>query len=57
MLCSSPISAKTLSKIGMQFLRSDDIESLRDVVGQLSMIEIGGGTDNEMFDLANIIRG
>lgn len=46
-----------LSKIGMQLMRSDDIEKLRTVVAQLSMIRIGGGPNNEMFDVANIIRG
>jgi molecular chaperone DnaK len=46
-----------LAKIGTQFMRSDDIEKLRAVVAQLSMIQIGSGPDNEMFDIANIIRG
>ena len=46
-----------LSKIGMQLMRSDDIEKLRAVVAQLSMIQIGGGPDYEMLDVANIIRG
>ena len=46
-----------LAKIGTQLMRSDDIEKLRAVVAQLSMIQIGGGSDNEMFDVANIIRG
>ena len=46
-----------LSQIGTQLMRSDDIEKLRAVVAQLSMIQIGGGPDNEMFDVANIIRG
>ena len=46
-----------LSQLGMQFMRSDDIEKLRAVVTKLSMIQIGGGSDNEMFDVANIIRG
>jgi molecular chaperone DnaK len=45
-----------LSNIGAQLIRSDDIEKLRAVVAQLSMIQIGGGPDNEMFDVANIIR-
>jgi molecular chaperone DnaK len=36
---------------------SDDIEKLRAVVAQLSMIQIGRGPDDEMFDVANIIRG
>jgi molecular chaperone DnaK len=46
-----------LAQIGTQLMRSDDIEKLRAVVAQLSMIQIGGGPDNEMFDAANIIRG
>lgn len=46
-----------LAKIGTQLMRSDDIEKLRGVVAQLSMIQIGSGPDNEMFDVANIIRG
>lgn len=46
-----------LAKIGTQFMRSDDIDKLRTVVAQFSMIQIGGSPDNEMFDVANIIRG
>jgi len=46
-----------LAQIGTQLMRSDDIEKLRTVVAQLSMIRIGSGPDNEMFDVANIIRG
>ncbi|MES9830090.1 MAG: Hsp70 family protein [Candidatus Thiodiazotropha sp.] len=46
-----------LAQVGTQLMRSDDIEKLRAVVAQLSMIQIGGGPDNEMFDVANIIRG
>jgi molecular chaperone DnaK len=46
-----------LAKIGTQLMRSDDIEKLRAVVVQLSMIQIGSGPDNEMFDVTNIVRG
>ncbi|MGD9950201.1 MAG: Hsp70 family protein [Desulfobulbus sp.] len=46
-----------LANIGAQVMRSDDIENLRAVIAQLSMIQICGGSDNEMFDVANIIRG
>lgn len=46
-----------LVQIGTQFMRSDEIEKLRSVVAQLSEIKIGGAPDNEMFDVANIIRG
>jgi molecular chaperone DnaK len=46
-----------LAQIGTQLIRSDDIDKLRAVVAQLSMIQIGGSPDDEMFDIANIIRG
>ncbi|NCB57889.1 MAG: Hsp70 family protein [Gammaproteobacteria bacterium] len=46
-----------LVQIGTQLMRSDDIEKLRAIVAQLLMIKIGSGPDNEMFDVANIIRG
>ncbi|MDL2226699.1 Hsp70 family protein [Deltaproteobacteria bacterium OttesenSCG-928-M10] len=46
-----------LTQAGAQLIRSDDIDKLRAVVAQLSMIQIGGSPDSEMFDAANIIRG
>ena len=46
-----------LTQIGTKLMRSDDIENLRAVVAQLSMIQIGRGPDDEMLDVANIIRG
>jgi len=46
-----------LAQIGTQLMRSDDIDKLRTVVGELYSIQVGGGSDNEMFDVANIIRG
>ncbi|MCF7990943.1 MAG: Hsp70 family protein [Thiohalocapsa sp.] len=46
-----------LAQMGTQLMRSDEIGKLRAVVAQLTMIQIGGGPDNEMFDVANIIRG
>ncbi|HBL53342.1 MAG TPA: heat-shock protein Hsp70 [Syntrophaceae bacterium] len=46
-----------LSQIGTQFMRSDDIEKLRAVVAQLSIIQIGCIPDNELLEVANIIRG
>lgn len=46
-----------LAQIGTQLMRSDEIEKLRAVVAQLSIIQIGGSPDNEMFDAANIVRG
>jgi len=46
-----------LAQIGMQLMRSDDIDKLRAIVGELYSIQIGGGPGDEMFDVANIIRG
>lgn len=46
-----------LIQLGMQLMRSDDIEKLRTVVAQLMNIQISGGPSNEMFGDANIIRG
>ncbi len=45
-----------LTQIGIQLMRSDDIEKLRAVVAQLLNIQIDGGSGKEMFDTANIIR-
>ena len=46
-----------LTQVGTQLMRSDDIEKLRAVVAQLSMLQIGRGPDDEMFDVVNIIKG
>ena len=46
-----------LSKYGMQELRSDDIDKLRQIVAEMSLIRIGSAPDDDMFDIANIIRG
>jgi molecular chaperone DnaK len=46
-----------LTQIGTQLMRSDEIEKLRAVVAQLSMIQIGSGPDDDRFDVANIIKG
>lgn len=46
-----------LVTLGSKLMHADDIDELRSVVVQLWAIEIGGGSDYEMFDAANIIRG
>ncbi|MCK9293519.1 MAG: Hsp70 family protein [Desulfobulbaceae bacterium] len=46
-----------LTKLGAQFMRTDDIEKLRAVVGELYSIKIGRGSENDLMDVANIIRG
>lgn len=46
-----------LTKMGGEFMRSDEIEKLRSVVAQLHMIKIGLSSENEMYDVANIVKG
>ncbi len=46
-----------LVAMGVQLLKADDIDRLRQVVGQLSQIQVDTGSDTEMLDVANIIRG
>lgn len=46
-----------LVQAGAQFMREDNMEKLRDIVARLSMMQIGGSPDNDIFDAANIIRG
>jgi molecular chaperone DnaK len=48
-----------LVKLGTQYMQSDDIEKLRSIVARLSMIRIGGISDDEISEVANtnIIRG
>jgi molecular chaperone DnaK len=48
---------KELITSGTQFLESDDIDKLRQVVGQLGMLQINTGSETEMLDMTNIIRG
>jgi molecular chaperone DnaK len=46
-----------LSKIGMQLMRSDDIDKLRQVVAQLYQIMVRSEGEDDMFDVTNIIKG
>jgi len=46
-----------LVKLGTQLMRTDDMEKLRNVVNQLYLIKIGGGTEDDMLDVTNIIKG
>ncbi len=54
---SDPQKFEELVALGAQLLEADDIDRLRQVVGQLWQIQIGTGSDTEMLDVANIIRG
>ncbi len=54
---SDPVRFKELVAIGMSSLQNDDIDGLRQVVGHLWQIQIDPGSDTDMLDIVNIIRG
>lgn len=54
---SDPSRFSELAAIGEQFLKADDIDRLRQVVGELWQIQIDTGSDVGMLDIANIVRG
>ena len=54
---SDPARFKELVGMGMNALQNDDIDGLRQVVGHLWQIQIDTGSDTDMLDIANIIRG
>jgi len=46
-----------LSRVGFEYLKSDDIDSLRRVVVELGMISIDTTPDSGMMDIVNIVMG
>ena len=54
---SDPARFKELAAIGMSSLQNDDIDGLRQVVGHLWQLQIDTGSDTDMLDIVNIIRG
>ncbi len=54
---SDPARFKELVVMGMSALEEDDIDGLRQVVGQLWQIQIDTGSDADVLDMTNIIRG
>ncbi|MDP3113908.1 MAG: Hsp70 family protein [Candidatus Cloacimonadaceae bacterium] len=46
-----------LVKHGSKLLQSDEIDELRNVVIQLSRLQISSGYEEDTFDIANIIKG
>lgn len=46
-----------LVHIGSQLLRVDDIDKLRSVVAKLAMTRMGNDDDDNLFGIANIVRG
>ncbi len=54
---SDPARFEELVSTGLNLLQTDDIDSLRQIVGHLAQIQIDSGADTGMLDIANIIRG
>ena len=54
---SDPARFRELVAKGMSALQNDDIDELRQVVGHLWQIQIDTGSDTDMLDITNIIRG
>ena len=54
---SDPARFKELVAKGMTAMQNDDIDGLRQVLGNLWQIQIDTGSDTDMLDTANIIRG
>lgn len=54
---SDPARFNELVATGTSSLRNDDIAGLRQIIGQLWKIQIDTGSDTDMLDIANIIRG
>ena len=52
-----PIKFRELKRVGDQALASGDIDTLRNVFFQLKEIQIRSSTEDEMFDIANIVKG
>ena len=54
---SDPARFEELVALGMSALEDDDIDGLRQVVGHLGQMQIDTGSDADMLDITNIIRG
>lgn len=54
---SDPARFTELVALGMGALQNDDIDGLREVVGHLWQLQIDTGSDTDMLDVTNIIRG
>jgi molecular chaperone DnaK len=46
-----------LIEMGVEAVKADDIDRLRTIVNQLDSIKIGSDADDDMYAIANIIRG
>ena len=54
---SDPTRFNELVAMGMTALQNDDIDGLRQAIGHLWQIQIDTGSDTDMLDIVNIIRG
>ena len=54
---SDPVRFEELVAMGIISIQNDEIDGLRQIVGQLWQIQIVTGSDTDMLDIANIIRG
>ena len=50
-------SFEELVEAGKKCMREDDIEKLRPIVAQLSMLQSGGHSESDMMEAVNILRG
>lgn len=46
-----------LSQAGLEYIKNDNIDKLRDVVGRLADIQLNSGSEDNLFDPTNILRG
>lgn len=53
---SDPGEFEKLVSMGVNCLQKDDIDGLREIIHQLSLIKIDTGSDTDMLEMANIIR-
>jgi molecular chaperone DnaK len=63
MMISSPhlftdkVRYDELQALGLECLQKDDTDRLRQICFEMSTIQVESGGTNEMFDIANIVRG
>jgi molecular chaperone DnaK len=56
-LFNDKVKFNALVKEGIAAIQKDDFSQLRQVVAEMSMIQVGGGTGFEDMDITNIVRG
>jgi len=56
-LFTDKVKHDELSRLGYEYMKSDDIDNLRKIVAELSMISIDSTPDGGMMDIVNIVMG